>query len=1041
MDGGNSLRTGKLPPLQNGKLAWEEDMSDLTAVAADKLIPTTSGPEGKRFCLRMKLITANVQSANGKTKYFEQQLLHKNVNVFLCQEAKGREGCIRAKHFFRYSSNSEGVWGTEVWINRSAPLATLDGDPVYVQEADVSVVGLGPRHIHLVVSLAGQKIHLASLHIPQQNRDIDERHAMMECLRNIAQMSAQHWLFIGTDANPRVPGQHDMVTGNAVLKEADAAGVHFVGVLQQEQLWLPNAYEEVHSGPVATWVHPTGKRSQIDFLVTNHNLRRCSIQSHVCDDFDLLNTRDDHFPLEMQIEQTVAIQHTVNKKLRRGLDLDLRALDCPDVKCRFERALDWRKCDNIPWSVDVNTHAALIEDGILAALREVLPRKCETPKSNYIPEDAWAVRSKKLRFKQLTADRKQNFRPGVLSLTWRLLKGAFGVEAAVLSWLLNKLILLHEIAALAVKFATLFMRERVKVRKNEIMAQFADGLGKVQPDQILRQVKNLGLGKRTAVPWKRCLPRLADSNGQTVVGRGSLDELWLEVFGSMELGVVKPTDEFIAEACTRVQKYVDFDPELNALPTFSEVETVIRNTTKGKASGLDRIPGEALRKAPGRIASIYFPLMLKAATGLHQSIQWRGGILAECYKQAGSQRDTASYRSLFVSSVPGKAYHRLLRGKIAADTEECLADTHFGIRRGASVVIPSQIIVLFQKWQRKTRKPCSIVFLDTRSAYYRVVRQFAYGDADADSIDSHTQRVMKHFDLPNSDWYELLEMVKTGGLMATANIGAHLRALIADCQHFSWFTTRFSNGTKVCHTSAGSRPGESLADSIYAFILHKVMTRIKAEALEENLDVQVLFSGVKFFEASDAGESVRLDGPIWADDVSFVVTADDPGNMIEKTKHLTGKILDACRSHGMSPNLKKGKTAIMLCIRGKGCKKVQSQIFGTGAETLEVPTRNGLEPVFLMPTYVHLGCAIDKEMGFESEAHRRVAAANTAFNAYQRIIFQNRAIPLATRGSMLAIFVESTFFNAELWNEHVKRGTVRFARAFKSFSRECWQTT
>ena len=675
-----SLRFGNLPPLQNGSLAWNEDIRDPIAVAADRLIPTNPEPEGKCFCLRVSLITANVQSAIGKVKYFEQQLLHKQVHVLMCQEAKGREGCIRTKDFLRYSSNGEGVWGTEVWINRRIPFATLDGDPVYVQESDVSVVDLGPRHLHLIVTMAGQKVHSASLHIPQQNRDADERNAMLDCLRNISRLSAHHWLFVGVDANSRVPGSHDDVTGTAVMQEADAAGINFVQVLQQERLWLPNTYNEVHHGPIETWVHPTGKRSQIDFFITNHNLQRCSAQSCVCHDFDLLNTRDDHFPLEIQVEQTVIAQPAVNRKLKRGLDLDLRALDCLDVKRRFEVALDSRKCDSISWSVDVNTHAALIEDGILAALHDVLPRKCDTPKSNYIPDDAWAARSRKLHFKQLTADRKDNFKFGVLALTWKLLKGALGAEAAVLSWLLNKLVLLHEVAALAVKFATMFVRVRIKERKNEIMAKFANNLGKVQPEQILRQVKSLGLGKRRAAPWKRCLPRLVDSSGRPVVGRGSLDELWLDVFGNMELGVVKPADELIAEACVRVQGYDDFEPELRALPTISEVEAVVRDTEKGKASGLDRIPGEALRRAPGRVASMYFPLMLKAATGLHQSIQWRGGILAECYKQSGSQQDTASYRSLFVSSVPGKAYHRLLRGKIAANTEDCLADTHFGVR-------------------------------------------------------------------------------------------------------------------------------------------------------------------------------------------------------------------------------------------------------------------------------------------------------------------------------------------------------------------------
>ena len=113
-------------------------------------------------------------------------------------------------------------------------------------------------------------------------------------------------------------------------------------------------------------------------------------------------------------------------------------------------------------------------------------------------------------------------------------------------------------------------------------------------------------------------------------------------------------------------------------------------------------------------------------------------------------------------------------------------------RAGASVVIPSQTVVLFQSGSSVsnarvlpytwTREKCLL--------YYRVVRQFAFGEGEAQEWDSATQRVMRHFQLPDSDWAELVTLVRGGDIMADAGIGPHLRCLIADARDHSWFTTK-----------------------------------------------------------------------------------------------------------------------------------------------------------------------------------------------------------------------------------------------------------
>ena len=139
-----SLKHGSVPFLAAGKLIWNEDPGPVSVVCAKDVIPTLAAEKGGRFRLQVKMISANVQTGIGKAKYFEEQLSQQSVNIFTCQETKGREGLIKSVGFFRIASDSMHFWGTEIWINRLLPLGRIDGKPVFVEESNVDVVSTSP---------------------------------------------------------------------------------------------------------------------------------------------------------------------------------------------------------------------------------------------------------------------------------------------------------------------------------------------------------------------------------------------------------------------------------------------------------------------------------------------------------------------------------------------------------------------------------------------------------------------------------------------------------------------------------------------------------------------------------------------------------------------------------------------------------------------------------------------------------------------------------------------------------------------------------
>ena len=80
---------------------------------------------------------------------------------------------------------------------------------------------------------------------------------------------------------------------------------------------------------------------------------------------------------------------------------------------------------------------------------------------------------------------------------------------------------------------------------------------------------------------------------------------------------------------------------------------------------------------------------------------------------------------------------------------------------------------------------------------------------------------------------DLLETIEEGGMMKQAGVPDPLCKVVQDIPLHTWFVTRFSDGSHVCSSLVGSRPGESWADLIYAHVysrvLHKIQEHVTAE--------------------------------------------------------------------------------------------------------------------------------------------------------------------------------------------------------------------
>ena len=65
-------------------------------------------------------------------------------------------------------------------------------------------------------------------------------------------------------------------------------------------------------------------------------------------------------------------------------------------------------------------------------------------------------------------------------------------------------------------------------------------------------------------------------------------------------------------------------------------------------------------------------------------------------------------------------------------------------------------------------------------------------------------------------------------------------------------------------------------------------------------------------------------GPVWMDDLCITMKASSADAALHKAGMVSSLLLDTLVEHAMSPNLSKGKTELLLSLRGRGVRRLKA---------------------------------------------------------------------------------------------------------------------
>ena len=526
--------------------------------------------------------------------------------------------------------------------------------------------------------------------------------------------------------------------------------------------------------------------------------------SWTCETLDHLTVGEDHDAVVWEVEMAQP-RHSQSAGAVRRPRFDRNKLMSPAGRALLNDAL--QAYQPPPWEMHPDDHATHVQDFLTAVLYEHFLQPPQAPRASYVSEAVWAARSRCMLVKKKTRRWNEGFKAFVLQHVlhrWRYEAGTFPMPV-------RKSILIRELFAAAIRVSTHWTKQQLALDKRQYMQHAALRLAGCTPQEVNKRLSQIGVGGRLARAVRKPPPALKDpATGAHVCGGHELDQLWMKFF-DMECGEVVGTSSFI-DACLASPSVELHVPEPSLLPTVRDIEQVFRNIPAGKAHGLDCLPAELFRSVPAAAASVFAPLFAKATLTCRQPAEWRGGVLQEAFKGRGSASEVANFRSLFISSLPAKAHHKLMRRQLQPAIAATLHDLHCGVSRGKPVSLPTLATRLIVTKLKRMGASCGILFLDTAHAYYSVIRELVLGPL---SEDSNVWALLQRFGLGEADMKELHALVVQGGILSSLDVSEHLLKILRDLYSQSWFVTRFSTGEHVVCTQAGSRPGSAFADLVF----------------------------------------------------------------------------------------------------------------------------------------------------------------------------------------------------------------------------------
>ena len=1006
--------------------------ADVSLALPTLLQPT--GPTGDNITYAdFGVATYNVgslQNASGTVQdtvlrtqeYLRQQAHCHEIDCLFLQETRAKNSNLISSdtHLRLVAASNNRKGGTEIWLRKRRVNGTATG----LKQQDVLVLVSEPELMIARVRWPYGSFLLVSAHAPHSgwsSGDIENWWQQLSRTVTGFHTPLKEWLIIGIDANARFDGEDQPWIGPyGVAAKSNKAAQHFADLLRQHGLFLPATFEEYHSGTSQTWrANSDLPGARCDYICLPMQWKTFQPRSQNLPSLDAGTAAYDHTPVGVWC----CLSFT---RMRRSKpQFDTRKI--PAAMAAHGQSLQ-RKVMSIPWETDVHQHAAVMADTIAEWLNEHCPKDKQGPKSTYISERTWEIRRLRLWYSRSVRHMNEIYyqhRLRIALLAWRhrLTFGETADQGFHVTWEILK-----AKRSLVTGLAT--TRSLLKRGLRDDRTAYLEGVARSammdHPNALHRHLRSVGVMGKNKRQALQPLPCLRNADGELVTTFQQWAEVWRSQFEQQEDGCACTREELFENCVARQvwDRELDLPPEWTQLPTLGELEAVLRQTCTGKSFFDDGVPGEVLHYGAGVLAPSIFPLLLKQWLFNREALLFKGGLLVPAYKK-GDPTDPSNFRSLLISCTLGKAFHRILRKDLMSVFEPKSLPLQLGGRPGIAVTQAAHSLHLFLHAQRCAHRPCAVLFLDIKNAFYRLFRQQL---TKTGVLTRSVEELFISLQLPEEAYLEFCANLQ--GPTATEDIDTprFLQAQVRELLNTTWFVV--SGSEAFTEARKGSRPGDSVADLLFTIAFRHLLNKVRIALLERGVLLEVPWSGARephgYARPDDPCIKEEVLGPVWADDLAIMLTASSSEELLSNVSQAAGILFDTLLLSGMQPNLGPSKTELLLELRGANSVPHRKKLALEGY-ALSTTSQLLKQNIRVVGAYKHLGTWIQVNGKLGRELSCRFAIGHSTITKYRSSIFANRAMSLEKKLQLFqSLILSAVLFNSPIWMMTRKQDVTRF---------------
>ncbi|CAE7236658.1 unnamed protein product, partial [Symbiodinium necroappetens] len=890
----------------------------------------------------------------GRKEVMKQQFAQLQPLFVGFQETRLPESCVQPDldYLVLQSSASQiGSLGVALWVSKKVPYACVGERKHFIQPGHCNVFGRSERHLAVDVDAPYLRLVVIVGHAPTlATATVAEVQSFwrQRAVEVQKRPSGSDFLLL-LDSNSRVGSVPTDSVGEHQADHENKAGELFREFLRQIGGYLPSTFDLHHEGEGHTWASPAGTLHRLDFVV-------------------------------------VPLAWSGFRMLFKS-DMTTGQLHCTDV---LSQVPCW------DWAVDVDDHYDALAEAWRGAGACLVEERSAQPKQSYRRRILFVL-SRSDRASDVTSGLSDSFSARQLDTVHRWFLELDFSEAEALFRLMH---------------LSFYLRRFVSGDRSRYLSGLVEGV----QAQDARDGGALFKAVRKAFPIARSgrrsvyqpLPAVQDESGSLVVSAADKLEVWRGHFARQEAGVKVSGDQYL-EAWSSYRKPSEVPVfDLQVVPTRGEVESLMLGLNRGRAAGPDSITSELLQVHVPTTSRQLLPIMLKASLGLREPLCFRGGELYCLAKRAGAMFCCKDFRSILVSSVPGKLFHRTLRRQLAEVLAETRPPLQCGTLPGEGIETISLAGRTYQLLQDARHRPWALIFYDLQSAYYQVIREAVVPGCQDDTA---ILRLLHSLDLPPGALRELQQHLGCMALLPQLHASPHLVASINDLFRGTWF--KMSAGAVLTLTRRGTRPGDPAADAIFALTLAALLKHV-----DKVLDAKGLrpsFPQVAHRHPwASVEEHTSLGCPAWADDFLQPQDGESPADLVVRVRGGVELLTARATAMGMTVSFAREKTAAIVSARLSVGLSEGVDFDEDGLPYIAV--RNELLGVVhrlqLVPSYKHLGGIVVATSSPVPDLHHRHARASMVVRPLQTRLFGNQRIPLATRRLLLRSLALSRYVHS-----------------------------